>query len=231
MRSLKSWWQTFSYNYSWSDYVKYIDGWIPKLALSVPIIGYLILFNDKVSDLLIFKAIANEDTLLFGLTGIQRLRLIYFGLIFLGISNFIYLLKKPYQFKLGTNLVDYTRTCLEVFTLGDYIQMHGTIRHEGHLTLHGKYYDSEWDGFLDAAKNTGEGTDKVQRDGDWEGAKSKYGGLLRDILAENFFRYDIGRRFWLSLCFALSTTGYLLMLTPSVDLFIKVCVSTFSETA
>lgn len=89
MRSLKGWWQTFSYNYCWSDYVAYIDGWIPKLALSVPIIGYLILFNDKISEILIFKELANEDTLSFGLSGVQRLRLIYFGLILLGVSNFI----------------------------------------------------------------------------------------------------------------------------------------------
>ena len=108
--------------------------------------------------------------------------------------------------------------------------MHGTIRDEGHLTLRGKYYDNEWEGFLDAAKNTGEGTEKVQRDGDWEGAKSKYGWLLRGILAENIFRYDTGKRFWLSLCLALSTIGYFLMLAPSVDLFIKVCISTFSST-
>lgn len=108
--------------------------------------------------------------------------------------------------------------------------MHGTIRHEGHLTLHGKYYDSEWEGFLDSAKNTGEGTDKVERDGDWEGAKRKYGGLLRDILAETFFRYDIQKRIWLSLCLVLSTIGYAFLLAPSIDLFIKVCVSTLSAT-
>lgn len=228
MRSLKSWWRIFSYNYCWSDYVAYIDGWIPKIALSVPIIGYLILFNDKISEMLIFKELANEEALSFGLNGIQRLRLLYFGLIFLGVSNFIYKLKKPYQFKFGSNLVDYTRTCLEVFTLSDYTQIHGTIRNEGHLTRSGKYYDSEWEGFRNASTNIGEGTNKVERNGDWERAKSKYGGLLRGILSENFFRYDIGRRFWLSLCIFLSTLGYLLMLAPSIDLFLKVCISTLS---
>jgi len=39
MSSVKIWWQTFSYNYCWSDYVKYIDGWIPKLALSEESMG------------------------------------------------------------------------------------------------------------------------------------------------------------------------------------------------
>lgn len=226
MISPRNWWQIFIYNYRWSDYVAYIDGWIPKLSLSVSIIGYLILFNDKISEILIFKELANEDSFQFGLSGIQRLRLLYFGLIFLGVSNIIYRFKKPYQFKFGTNLIDYTRTCLEIYTLSDYIDINGTIQSEGHFTLSGKYPDSEWDGFLEASKTTGKGTENVTRDGDWEGAKRKYGGLLRGILSEYYFRYDIGKRFWLSLCFFLSTFGYLMLLAPSVDLFAKVLIST-----
>ena len=222
---IKSKWQAFIYNYSWSDWVGFIDGWIPKLALSVPIAGYLILFNDKVSEALIFDIIANENTLGFGLNGVERLRFIYFGLIFLGLSNFIYRLKKPYQFKFGTNQLDYTRTCLELFTISNYITIHNTIRDEGHLTLSGKYYDSEWDSFLELARNKGEGTDEVIRNGDWESAKSKYGGLLRDMLVENFFRSNITRRIWLSICILLSSIGYVLLILPSGDMFIKVTMS------
>ncbi|ESQ09362.1 MAG TPA: hypothetical protein DIW77_05960 [Chromatiaceae bacterium] len=54
-------WQRVVYNYRWSDYVGYIDDWIPKIALSVPIVGYLILFNDRVSDMLVFKDLTNEQ--------------------------------------------------------------------------------------------------------------------------------------------------------------------------
>ncbi len=231
MRSLNGWWQRFTHNFCWSDYVPYIDGWIPKLALSVPIIAYLILFNDKISELLSFTELANEENLAIGLSGVQRLRFLYFGLICLGVSNLIYRLKKPYQFRFGTNLVEFTRTCLEVFTLSHYIQINDEIRHEGHLTLTGKYDDYEWDSFLKAATNT-ETTfigSQNKWDGNWEIAKSQYGGLLRNILAEHFFRYDTGKRFWLSLCLVLSTVGYILMLAPSVDIFIKVCLSTFGS--
>ncbi len=218
-------WQTFKYNYCWSDYVRYIDGWIPKLALTVPILGYLILFNDKVSDILIFKTIANEDTLSFGLSGQQRLRSLYFGLIFLGVSNFIYIIKKPYLFKFGTNLVDYSKTCLELFTLSDYIQMHSMIQDKGYLTSGGKNYGYEWQGFCEDSSISGEDTDDAERHGNWEAAKSKYGGLLRGLLSETFFRYDTGGRCWLSLCLFLSSLGYLFLLAPSGDLFIKVCIS------
>ena len=212
---------TFKYNYRWSDYVRYIDGWIPKLALSVPILGYLILFNDKISDILTFKTIINEESLSFGLSGLQRLRLLYFGLIFLGISNFIYRLKKPYLFKFGTNLVDYTKTCLELFTNSDYLQMSHTIQQEGALTSGGKYCEEEWNCFSDASKNIYDSEAKG-----WEITKSKYGGLLRGMLNDIFFRYDRGRRFWLSTCLTLSSLGYILLVTPSIDLFIKVFIST-----
>src|SRR5690606_9894280 len=101
------------------------------------------------------------------------------------------------------------------------------IRSKSHYTLDGKYYDSEWEGFKEAAINPGEGTDRVERTGHWEDAKSKYGSLLRSVLSETFFRCNLQRRSWLVFCLALSTAGYLLLVAPSIDLFIKVVLSTF----
>ena len=40
----------------------------------------------------------------------------------------------------------------------------------GHLTRDGKYHDSEWNGFKNAAINSGEGTDNVERNGGQENA-------------------------------------------------------------
>lgn len=220
--SFKSWWGTFWYNFGWSDWVSYIDGWMPRLSLSVPLIGYLVLFNDTVGESLEFMHITASAVNDFGIDGTQRLRFIYFGLIALGLSNFLYRLKKPFAFRYGNNLVDYTKTCLEIFTLGDFVNMHGNIRSQGHLTLDGKYYDSEWDGFLKEASNEGEGTDNVTRTGSWENAKSLYGSLLRSILRETYFRQNTSRRGWLCFCVLLSTVGYALLAVPSADLFIKV---------
>lgn len=225
IQKLKSWYSTFTYNYAWSDWVFYIDGRIPKFSLLIPLLGYLILFNDQVSDYFVFENITANVSSKWGLSSIQRLRFIYFGLVFLAVSNFIYRIKRPYQFRFGTNLVEYTKTALQIFTFSDYLQIHGRIRDEGHLTLSGKYYDSEWDGFKEAATNTDEGRDTVQRDGNWESAKAQYGNLLLDILRENFFRNDIQRRFWLSVCIFLSSVGYFCLLAPSIDLFIKVTVA------
>lgn len=227
MRSIKSRWDSFLANYRWSDWVKYIDGWVPKFAFFVPTLGYLILFNDEISQVLEFTNMMNKEVLETGLDSHHRLRLIYFGLIFLGVSNLLYKLTRPYQFKFGDNFIDYSRTCLEVFTLSNYIEIHGNIRSKGHYTTSGKYYDSEWEGFLEAAKNTDEGKDSVKRDGNWELAKSQYGSLLRGMLYDNYFRNDVKNRFWLSTCIILSSFGYIFLIIPSGDVFIKVLRSTF----
>lgn len=97
------------------------------------------------------------------------------------------------------------------------------------MTLDGKYYDSEWDGFAEAARDPGEGTDRVERNGSWDEAQSRYGSLLRSILRETFFRGDTQRRLWLSICVVLSTVGYLLLAVPSIDLFVKVVLSSFAS--
>ncbi len=227
MRSIKSRWRSLLANYRWSDWVKYIDGWIPKFALFIPILGYLILFNDEISQAFEFSNMIDKEVLGTGLSSHHRLRLIYFGLILLGMSNLLYRVAKPYQFKFGDNFIDCSKTCLEIFTLTNYIEIHGRIRREGHYTTSGKYYDSEWEGFLEAARNTHEGRDSVKRDGNWESAKSQYGGLLRNMLYDEFFWHDVKNRFWLSTCIALSSLGYFFLIIPSGDIFIKIIRSTF----
>ncbi len=217
----------FLINYRWSNHVSYIDGWIPKASLLIPILGYLILFNDATADFINFNTIANEKNINFGLIGNSRLKMIYFAFMFLGISNLWYRMRRPYQFRFGTDVMQYTRTALEVFKLTDYRDIHHRIRHEGHNTSGGKYYDSEWDGFIEAARNIGEGTGQVKHTGDWEKAKSKYGNLLRGILDDAYYEADTTRRVDLSFCLVLSTIGYILLTIPSGDLFIKILLTLF----
>jgi len=94
-------------NYRWSDWIRFIDGWIPKFALFFPIVGYLILFNDAASSLFTFEGLTNKAVLESGLTGEMRLKFLYFGLMFLGVSNFVYILRKPHVLRLGQNPLEY----------------------------------------------------------------------------------------------------------------------------
>lgn len=196
--------------------------------MTVPLLGYLILFNDSVSELLTFQVLIGESESSFGLSGSQRLRCLYFGLVSLGVSNIIYRLRRPYIFRFGTNITEYTRTCLEIFTSYDFTQIHHRIRADGHLTIGGKYYDSEWDGFLADARDPDAGTEQAKNTGDWSLAVRKHGDLLRAMLSENFFRGETTRRPWLTACLMLSSCGYLLLIVPGADLFIKVAKSSFA---
>jgi len=218
---------TFWYNFRWSDWIGYVDGWIPRFAFFVPLLGYLILFNDNVTSLLKFQELVGSLASFDGLSSGERLRFVYFGLIFLGLSNLLFRFKKPYIFRFGTNIREYTSNCLQTLSFDSFQRMHIAIREDGHFTQSGKYYDSEWDGFKEAALNEGEGTDSVKRNGHWEDAKSQYGSLLRSILNEYFFKKDIERKNWLLVCVVASTIGYTLLIIPSFELFIKVAVSTF----
>lgn len=147
----------------------------------------------------------------------------YFGLIFLGSASILYRLKRPFTFRIGTDQFSYVERALSHFTVSAYIDIHDTIRHDGHHTLHGKYYDSEYENFLDLAM--GPRDTNGHRNGygaDWSAAKSKYEGLLRSMLIENFYRNNVKRPVALSLSLLLSFIGYFLLLIPSADLFIKV---------
>ena len=64
---------TFFYNFGWSDYVDWLDGWIPRLSLAVPIVGYLILFNDSITKNLTFLELTSGHSAL-GLSGDARLK-------------------------------------------------------------------------------------------------------------------------------------------------------------
>ena len=152
-----------------------------------------------------------------------RLKLIYFGLIFLGSANILYRLRRPFIFRIGTDQFEYVDKALLHFTLSDYIDIHGAIRREGHHTLRGKYDDAEYEAFLDLASGERDlhlGGRKSESD--WTQAKGKYEDLMRSMLIENFFRNNIMRRTSLTLCIILSMIGYVLLLVPSADLFFKV---------
>src|SRR5216683_2628609 len=127
-RSTSYWrmrWSAFDYNYGWSDYLYLFDGWVAKCAMGVPVIGYLILFNDSISQHLSFNKLASKNVLGFGLSSGARLKLIYFGLIFLGSANILYRIHRPFVFKIGTNQFEYVENALKHFTVSAYMRFSG----------------------------------------------------------------------------------------------------------
>jgi len=205
----------------WSDWVSYIDGALPKFAFLIPFIGYAVLFNDEVTSKIAFKEMADKTLLDTGV----RLRLIYFGLCFIGFSNLIYRIRKPYVFKLANNIRDFMNVCFDIFTYSDFLQLHRRIEMEGHKTLYGKYRTALWELF--SADVPSDNRDAMAiREKNWEDAIKKHGDVLRSILAESFNKEDLEKRNSLIVCIILSTIGYFCLLVSGMELFLSVIVST-----
>ncbi len=225
---LKMKWHSFQYNFGWPVYVPLFDGWLARCAITVPLIGYLILFNDSVATHLQFQRLAPSTESVAGITGSTRLKLLYLGLLLVGVAAVLYRWRRPWPMRIATNQYDFIDRGLKNFSLSTYMQFHSDIRHSDRdaYTTHGKYYDSEWEAFLEAAsgwKKDASIKDAVAGAGHWNEAKSRYESLLRSIMIETFFREAYHRRrFSLVTCLAISAFGYLLLAIPSIDLFIKV---------
>jgi hypothetical protein len=219
-------WDIFWYNFRWSNYTRLLDGWLIKAAVAVPFVGYLILFNDTVAKHISFDHLTNAQGGYFGLSSTSRLKLVYLGLVCLGAANLFYYLRRPYVIKLGRDQPEYVEHGLKHFTLADYIRSNGDIRGSGidPYTQHGKYYTDEYEGFLKYASHPSapNPTGKAPAAFHWADAKSKYENLLRSMLIETYFRETIQRRASLIACLFLAVAGYILLLVPSTDLFLRV---------
>ncbi len=213
-------WHIFTYNFSWPDYLPLFDGWLARTAVAIPFFGYLILFNDSVSDHLTFKTLTRADQDVFGLSTSARLKFVYLGLLFLFAANVFYRVRRPYVLRLGRDQYEYVEAALKHFTVSHYININDTIRHSGFdpYTQNGKYHDADFEKFVDSALSK----NGIDTGFHWADAKAKYENLLRDILIENFFRNKIATRKSLTACIFLALFGYGLLLVPSADLFIKV---------
>jgi len=222
-------WDSFDYNFAWPDFASYINGPAAKAAALFPVVGYLILFNDTISNHLTFEDLTDNQVLYGGLSSALRLQCLYFGLLSLGISNVIYMLRRPRVMKFGENSLDYINVGIHNFDVGFYLDAKGEIRRDGHLTMGGKFYDADFDNFMETARGNSTMDGDIVRSADWASAKNKYEHLLRGILMDYYFRRTIERRLSLTGCIAVSTAGYFLLLIPSLDLFIKVLAAIYGS--
>jgi len=210
----------------WFEWVGYVDGWIAKFAFFVPVIGYLLLFNDYIIKKFSLEEFApSADCAFLCFTGPQRLELIYFGLIFLGLSNVLYRIRRPAAFEFGDNTTEYIRTCFDVFTYTQYLNMNDFLSKNRPLTSNGEYRVEDWDNFSKTVLGEHD-NGHVDSYENWDGSKSKFGNLLRSMLIENFHLVNQLRLKSLVLCVVLSTIGYVLLVIPSVDIFVRVLANT-----
>ncbi|MGR3342236.1 MAG: hypothetical protein ACU0DI_03255 [Paracoccaceae bacterium] len=229
---------SFWYNFYWDDYYNLLNGRVTAAVSLTPIFGYLILFNDYILEDLDFTELVGSDvsTTLF-LSSEGRLRLIYFGLILVALARALYVLRMPYVVKQGKNLREYVNLGLENFTVYDFVQLHHRIQNSGHYSVYGKYYTDDWEAFLEDARWKESGNShglspnkkKESRSGIHSiEAKRRHDDLLRSMLIDNYYSGRSIRKYTLATCVIAALTGYLFLLIPSVDLFLRVLQFTFT---
>ncbi len=221
--------RSFLNNFSWPDWVWVYDSPMSRSAYLIPVIGYIVVFNDYATSLIDFKNISGVAPPIQLVSNSGRLKFLYFGLVFIGVSNLYYVFRRPVVMKIGNNQIRYVEEMLKNITLSRCIGLHESIMYNknGHKTLYGEYDIKEWELFLtDAVGGTyvSAGFTKHQEP-HWNNAKSKHELLLRSILIETYFRETTTRIYDLVICLTIGIIGYVLLVIPSLDLFLRISSS------
>ncbi|SLN63642.1 hypothetical protein [Ruegeria meonggei] len=88
----------------WQSVERVANNDLTRVVALVPIIGYLILFNDQIAEIASFRVIAGVEPgaeTPFFLTGVAKMRLVFFGSLLLLFSNLIFKAFRPHVLELA----------------------------------------------------------------------------------------------------------------------------------
>lgn len=223
-------WEVFRYNFRWSDYEGLLNGRLATAAAITPVLGYAVLFNDYIWEEVDFTVLAEPENTTWIIDPRHRVRFVYFGLVFLGLSNLLYRWRRPQVLRQARNQFEFIDFSKSHLTLIDIFEMHSRVARDGHSTPQGKDHLKEWNQFWEVAR---EKTEMINSGGEVEGATNfqvamnRFEGMIRNLAVEHFFFFDTRRRLELCIAIALALTGLFLLAVPSLDLFLRVVSLTF----
>ncbi|NGQ93411.1 hypothetical protein G5V65_21235 [Rhodobacter sp. HX-7-19] len=96
----------------------------------VPLAGYLILFNDEIASLTSFDTIAGVvggSKNPFFLDAVTKLRLVFFGSLFVFFSHVIYRVYGPLVLDVSNDEIDFSTKVRESFTVGEIARMEAQV--------------------------------------------------------------------------------------------------------
>ncbi len=225
----------------WFDYVNwqrlkpFLNGHLAKIAPIVPLIGYVLLFNDTISKNLSFESLTGGAGTAF-FSSIARLQLIYFGLIFVGVASFIFFVKCPQTIILADDEFHYREyvfknySVLELFLLFRFVEEKTVFASDDETNFD---RDSLYE-FIDRALP--EETEPVSALSDeeiWfelrnvrnrETAISRSSEFLTAVLNRHYVYQKTRRRMSAATASILLLTGTLMLALPSLDVFISVII-------
>lgn len=229
---------SYWYNRSWHKLDTLANGPLVRLAIAIPLVGYLVIFNDAILQNLSFIQLTGRETPFIFETK-TRLRMIYFGLIFLALGNIWYLYRRPGVLTLAISPDEYVHFGIKNFVIYDFVQIFGIAddRNTGPITNYWEFGKSDLEKFIKDAEGNqrayGAGA-SASKDMSFrryvnnrEQAIENHSEFIRSLLLEYFARATRVRKSEQQAVLTVSILGYLLLAIPSLELFAAVVSASF----
>jgi len=114
----------------WQSVERVANNNLTRVVALVPIIGYLILFNDRIADIASFRVIAGVEPGTkspFYLSGLSKMRLVFFGSLLLLISNMIFRVFRPRVLELAKGDMEFAARVGERYSVHELASMEAQV--------------------------------------------------------------------------------------------------------
>ncbi len=114
----------------WQSVERVANNDLTRVVALVPIVGYLILFNDQIAEIASFRMIAGVEpgaATPFFLSGIAKMRLVFFGSLLLLTSNLTFKVFRPQVLELAKGDMEFAARVGERFSLHELADMEAQV--------------------------------------------------------------------------------------------------------
>ncbi|WP_299671802.1 hypothetical protein [uncultured Roseobacter sp.] len=186
-----------------------------KFAAVIPVVGYIIIFNDSVVGSLSFLRIAGVDETdsdPFWLSSVTKLRLAFFGGIFMLVANSLQAWLAPRALENSKNDVDFTDRVVSTLSYGEIVAM------QKEVLLKNWVWRTPMMTSLNRASR-----DQLIPHPDFSGFSDKrvilrHGDYLRGLSREWWSGKMHQRRGWRYTILLIASMGYAMLLAPTLDI-------------
>lgn len=221
----------------WSNLRILANSSLTRVALFAPLVGYLVVFSDAITNELQFQNLTGSASTLL-LSTKARLQFLYFGMIGGAIGTLWYAFRCPEQIKMASNSREYAIFGVREFSVKKLI---ATFLHLEKAHSYGRFDDIEYDRdnfieFVDAVFHSHALEAETLTEGELEEAiwfslkdindpgkaKQQHHEFLTHLLENEFVIADNSRKIEASLLTIVCAISLTCLLVPSVDVFLSV---------
>lgn len=203
--------------FQWNAIKRFAGNDLSRFVTAIPIVGYMIVFNDQFVSAVSYHKLAGSTEgpeSLFFLGSLLKLRLVFFGSVFVAVAHIAYVILRPQVLAHSNNEFEFSDRVLGTYTRTELVSIEKDMNAPGRVFRTPFIVNDEIYGFQRkiqkkqlAAYNPN--VDLRAKETDYIRA------LAREWYAGEMHRYRIVR--WSAVCFAFF--GYALLVVPTLDLF------------